>query len=186
MDALKLLLERASATKLQDPGPTADELDSILQSALRAPDHGRLRPWRFIVIAGEQRARFGDLLARALQAREPGAAAETLNRERQKALRAPLIIVVAACIKPSEKIPAVEQVISAGAAAEHIMLTVQALGYGAMWRTGAPAYDVNIKEGLGLRPDDGIVGIIYIGTPASVPPGSPRAGLDDFVVHWQG
>ena len=186
MDAVKLLLERVSAVKLQEPGPTAAELDTILQSALRAPDHGRLRPWHFVVISGEQRTRFGKLLAEAFKAREPGATAEMMAREQQKALRAPLIIVVVARVKPSEKVPEVEQIVSAGAAAEHIMLAAQALNYGAMWRTGAPAYDRSIKEGLGLHSGDAIVGIIYIGTSALAPRESARLELADFVTTWHG
>lgn len=186
MDAMKLLLERASAVKLQEPGPTPEELDTMLRGALRAPDHGRLRPWRFIVIAGEERARFGMLLADCLRVRDPGATPEMLERERQKAIRAPVIVVVAASIKPSDKIPEVEQIVSAGAAAEHIMLAAQALGYGAMWRTGAPAYDVRVKEGLRLQPGDAIIGIIYIGTPGMAPRESPRPDLGDFVTRWRG
>ena len=186
MDAVKLLLERASAVKLQEPGPTPEELETILRSALRAPDHGRLRPWHFIVIAGEERQRFGVLLADALKGREPGATQETLDRERQKALRAPVILIVAACIKATDKIPEVEQIVSAGTAAEHIMLAAQALGYGAMWRTGAPAYDARVKEGLRLQAGDAIIGIIYIGTPAATPREMPRPELGDFVTRWQG
>jgi nitroreductase len=184
MDAIKLLMERASAVKVQEPGPTQEELDTMLRSALHAPDHGRLRPWRFIVIAGDQRARFGELLAGTLKAREPGASEEMLARERQKALRAPVILVVAARVKPSEKIPEVEQIISAGAAAEHIMLAAQAMGYGAMWRTGAPAYDARVKEGLRLQESDAIVGIIYIGAPVAPARELPRPELDDFVTRW--
>src|SRR5688572_25086885 len=108
MDAVKLLLERASAVRLQEPGPTREELDTMLRSALRAPDHGRLRPWQFIVISGDDRARFGTLLAEALKVRAPDATPEMLDREQQKALRAPVIVVVVARIKPSEKIPEVE------------------------------------------------------------------------------
>lgn len=186
MDALKLLLERSSAVKLQEPGPTQEEIDMMLRSALRAPDHGRLRPWHFIVISGEDRARFGRLLAEALKAREPAAAPEVLVREEQKALRAPVIFVVAARIKPSEKIPVTEQIISAGAAAEHIMLAAQALGYGAMWRTGEPAYDARVKEGLRLQASDAIIGIIYVGTPAMAARELPRPELGDFVTRWQG
>ena len=186
MDAVKLLLERASAVKLQEPGPTQEEIDTMLKSALRAPDHGRLRPWHFIVISGEDRVRFGLLLAEALKAREPGATPEMLAREQQKALRAPVIFVVAARIKPSEKIPVTEQIVSAGAAAEHIMLAAQALGYGAMWRTGEPAYDAHVKEGLRLQPSDAIIGIIYVGTPAMAPRELPRPELGDFVTRWPG
>jgi len=186
MDAMKLLMERASAVQLKEPGPTEEQLDTMLRSALRAPDHGRLRPWHFLVIAGEHRARFGALLAESLKSRVPSASPEMLERERQKALRAPVIVIVAGCIKPSDKIPEVEQIISAGAAAEHIMLAAQALGYGAMWRTGEPAYDARVKEGLGLRPADAIVGIIYVGTPGMAPRESPRPELAEFVTRWQG
>jgi nitroreductase len=186
MDAMKLLLERVSAVKLQEPGPSPEELDTILRTALRAPDHGRLRPWRFIVIEREKREQFGELMAQTLKAREPNASSETLARERQKALRAPLILIVAAAMKPSPKIPEIEQIVSAGAAAAHIMLAVQALGYGAMWRTGAPAYDHGIKQGLGLRPEDTIVGLFYIGTPAVQPTASSRPELGDFVTRWEG
>ena len=186
MDAVKLLLARASAVKVQEPGPTQEELDTILRSALRAPDHGRLRPWHFIVISGEERARFGVLLAKSLKAREPDATQETLDREQLKALRAPVILVVVARIKPSDKIPDVEQIVSAGAAAEHIMLAAQALDYGAMWRTGAPAYDARVKEGLRLEAGDAIIGIIYIGTPAVAARELSRPNLGDFVTRWRG
>ncbi|HYK13724.1 MAG TPA: nitroreductase [Burkholderiales bacterium] len=185
MDAMKLLLERTSAVKVQDPGPTQEELDTILRSALRAPDHGRLRPWHFIVITGEGRARLGSLLAESLRVREPTATREMLEREQQKALRAPAIVVVVARIKSGDKIPDVEQIVSAGAAAEHIMLAAQALAYGAMWRTGAPAYDARVKEGLRLRAGDVIIGFIFIGASVVVPPELPRPELDDFVTRWR-
>ena len=186
MDAVKLLLERASALKLKEPGPSQEELDTILRSALRAPDHGRLRPWHFIVISGDERARFGKLLAASLKFREPDTTQEMLEREQQKALRAPLILIVVARTTPSGKIPEVEQIVSAGAAAEHVMLATQALGYGSMWRTGAPAYDARVKEGLRLQGSDAIIGMIYIGTPAVLPPELTHLDLGDFVTLWKG
>ena len=108
-----------------------------------------------------------------------------LEREQHKALRAPVVIVVVARIKSGDKIPDVEQIVSAGAAAEHIMLAAQALGFGAMWRTGAPAYDERVKEGLRLQADDAIIGFIHIGTPAVVPPELSRPELNDVVTRWQ-
>ena len=93
MDALELLVGRESATKLSAPGPDQDALDKMFQSALRAPDHGRLRPWRFVVVPEERRERFGELMADCLRRMEPGAPADALQRERDKAMRAPVIVV---------------------------------------------------------------------------------------------
>jgi nitroreductase len=186
VDALELLLGRDSALRLEEPGPDEAALDTLFRSALRAPDHGRLRPWRFVLIAQQQREHFGAVMADALRAREPNASPESLARERQKALRAPVIIVVAALSKPSEKIPEVEQIISAGAAAQNIMLAAHALGFGAMWRTGAPAYDASIKQALGLGMNDTIVGFIYVGTRVGGSSPLPRPSPQDFVAVWQG
>lgn len=186
MDALELLLTRDSALRLDEPGPDAAALDTIFRSALRAPDHGRLRPWRFIVIPRERRERFGEVMAQALQLREPNAPPEALARERQKALRAPVIVVVAAHTKPSDKIPDVEQIISTGAAAQNIMLAAHALGFGAMWRTGPAAYDATVKRALGLAPEDAIIGFLYIGTRGGGSSPLPRPVPEEFVAVWRG
>jgi nitroreductase len=186
MDALELLLTRASINRLQDPAPTSEALDLIFRSAVRAPDHGRLRPWRFVVIADDARERFGDLMAKRLQARQPDIAPEMLARERQKAFRAPVIVAVAAAVKSGGKIPEIEQILAAGAAAQNIMLAAHALGYGAMWKTGEPAYDPEVKQALGLDPSDAIVGFIYIGTPAGAAPPLPRPDARNHVIHWRG
>lgn len=184
MEALELLLTRDSALKLEPPGPDARALDAMFKSALRAPDHGRLRPWRFVLIRAERRERFGGVLAASLKRREPNASPDTLERERQKALRAPVIVVVAAQFKPSDKIPEVEQIVSAGAAAQNVMLAAHALGYGAMWRTGAPAYDPEVKQALGLDPRDAIIGFLYIGNRTAASSPLPRPVPEDFVTVW--
>jgi nitroreductase len=98
MDALELLLGRESALKLASPGPSQADLDVMFQSALRAPDHGRLRPWRFVVVSEDKRERFGELLSDCLRRQQPDASADMLQRERDKAMRAPVIVVVAAQI----------------------------------------------------------------------------------------
>ena len=186
MDALELLVGRESAVKLVSPGPDQDELEKMFQSALRAPDHGRLRPWRFIVIPEAKRQEFGELMADCLQRMDPGASADALQRERDKAMRAPVIVVAAAAIHRGHKIPDVEQLVSAAAAAENIMLAARAQGYGAMWKTGAPAYDAKVKQAFGLAPDNEIVGFLYLGT--QVGGGSPaaRPQVQDLVSVWQG
>lgn len=184
MDALELLLTRESASRLQDPAPDEAALAAMFRSAVRAPDHGRLRPWRFILVRGKARERFGEVMADSLRARVPDATPEMLARERTKALRAPLIVVVAARVCAGGKIPEIEQVLSAGAAAQNIMLAAHALNYGAMWKTGAPAYDAGVKQALGLEPSDAIVGFIYLGTRAGPPAPAARPAPEDHIAEW--
>jgi nitroreductase len=185
MQAIEALLTRRSATSLTEPGPDDAALQLIFQSAVHAPDHGRLRPWRFIVVRGAARARFGELLAAHLQRTHPGVAEETLVRERGKAFRAPLIIVVAAHLREDmKKVPPIEQQLSAGAAVHAMMLAACALGFNAMWKTGTPAYDEALKTALELTREDAIVGFLYIGTDAAPEaPAAPRP-WQDLVRSW--
>ena len=189
MDAMEMLLGRSSAMQLSGPAPSDDDLDKMIRSALRAPDHGRLRPWKFLVVREDMRGKFGDLLAESVKTKMPEASPEMLERERAKAMRAPMIVVVAYKPKPAAKIPGVEQMMAAGAAAQNIMLAAHALGYGAMWKTGDSAYDDKVKVGLGLEPADTIIGFLYVGArvePANPPPPRPRPEPKDFLVDWRG
>ena len=176
MDALEVLAGRVSPHQLGEPGPSAEQIDRILAAGERAPDHGLLRPWRFILVQGGGRERFGDLLAASLKRREPSTPEDKLASERKKALRAPLIVIVAAAAREHPKIPVVEQIVAAGAAAQNVMLAAHGLGFGAFWRTGAPAYDGELKTALGLAPADTIVGFLYIGS--IVAPGKLRPEPD--------
>lgn len=186
MDALDLMLSRESAVKLEAPGPSAEDLDRMFASAVRAPDHGRLRPWHFVVIGTDQRAAFGQVMADSLRRRDPSVSDAELQRERDKAFRAPTIVVVAAKVRREHKIPEIEQIASASAAAQTIMLAAPALGYGAVWKTGAPAYDPAVKTALGLAADDDIIGFLYIGTQAGGSSPIPRPDAKDFVTTWAG
>ena len=186
MNALDLMLSRESALKLQFPGPTAGELDQMFDSAVRAPDHGRLRPWQFVVINEDRRAAFGAVMADSLRRRDTSASEPELQRERDKAFRSPVIVVVAAKVKREHKIPEIEQIASAAAAAQTIMLAAPALGYGAVWKTGAPAYDPAVKTALGLDARDDIIGFLYIGTRAGGSSPIPRPDAKDFVTTWAG
>jgi nitroreductase len=186
MDALDLLLTRESALKLDAPAPSEADLDTIFQSAVRAPDHGRLRPWRFVVIEGDKRARFGELMAEAMRRKDPGTNDEMLARERAKALRAPTIVVAAARVQQGHRIPACEQLAAAAAATQNIMLAAHALGYGAMWKTGEPAYDAGVKMALGLNADDEIMGFLYLGTSVGVSSPAARPSARDQVSVWAG
>jgi nitroreductase len=178
MQAIDALLTRRSARALTDPAPDEAALALMFACATRAPDHGRLRPWRFVVVRGEARGRFGDLLADHLRREHPQTGAETLERERLKAFRAPLIVVVAAHCNPGVKIPVIEQTLSAGAAAHAMMLAAFALGFNAMWKTGGPAYDPVVKSALGLEADDAIAGFLYLGTERENVPRAPGQWRD--------
>ncbi|MGH8265741.1 MAG: nitroreductase family protein [Steroidobacteraceae bacterium] len=192
MQAIDALTTRRSAGALTDPAPDEGALQLIFAAAVRAPDHGRLRPWRFIVVRGAARERFGELLADHLRRTHAEVSAPTLERERGKALRAPLIIVVAAHCNPAvAKVPPIEQTLSAGAAAHNIMLAASALGFNAMWKTGTAAYDATVKQALGLGPTDAIVGFLYLGTevPRREPPhagAAVRGEWRDLVREWHG
>jgi nitroreductase len=185
MQAIEALLTRRSARALGDPAPDEAALELIFASAVRAPDHGRLRPWRFVVVRGAARARFGELLAEHLRRTHPHTDPETLERERLKAFRAPLIVAVAAQCNSALKIPVIEQTLSAGAAAHAMMLAVFALGFNAMWKTGGAAYDGIVKQALGLNDSDAIVGFLYLGTETKEPaaPGT-RSAWRDLVRYW--
>ena len=169
MDALDALTTRRSPAQFAEPAPDDESLGQILRAGMRAPDHGKLKPWRFIVLRGEARKRFGDVMVEAMKRREPEAPANMLEREREKPLRAPLIVVLAA-----------------GAAAQNIMIAAHAMGYGAAWKTGAPAYDDFVKGSLGLSAGDAIVGFLYLGTPATMPASLPLPELNPFVRNWDG
>jgi nitroreductase len=127
----------------------------------------------------------GDVFAQ-IAAREPDASKEKTERARRKPLRAPLLLVVAATPTEHPKAPEIEQVLSAGAVAHGILLGLHAEGFAGVWRTGAPAYDPNVKEALGLRREDHIVAFIYAGTPTADPPAIARPSVERHVERWNG
>src|SRR5215475_4413623 len=184
MEAMELLLTRYSAAKLGTPPPSKEAVEAMLEAAARAPDHGRLQPWRLILIEGDARRSLGKILAESLARRNPAASDQDLAREREKALRAPLIIVVATRYDRSPKIPIVEQTIAAGCAAHGLILAAFALGLGAFWRTGEAAYDEAVKEALGVGADDLIIGFIYVGTDTGGVLSRPRPEVRECVQSW--
>jgi nitroreductase len=183
MEIVKTIQERVSIPKLTEPGPSADQMDDMIKSALRAPDHGALTPWRFILIEGDARQRHGEAL-HEIRERE-GITGAALEKARMSPLRAPSILVVVASTTEG-RIPVIEQEYSAAAAAQNIVLTAHAQGLGAIWRSGWAAFHPEVKTLLKLSDAEKIVGIIYLGTPA-VPP-KPLPDLDpvNFLQKWVG
>ncbi|MFB1034118.1 MAG: nitroreductase family protein, partial [Sinobacterium sp.] len=138
MDAIEVLLTRNSAPKLCAPAPNPAQLETVFQAALRAPDHAKLRPWRYAVISGELfvATKLADGEVLDLDAQQKLAA---------KPLRAPMIIAVAAHLKEHPKVPLIEQLLSAGTSAHAILLALHALGYAGVWRTGTLCFNPLIR-----------------------------------------
>lgn len=184
MNDVTALLNRKSISPscLSEPAPSQEDLKKILSAAICAPDHGKLRPWEFIIIQDEQREKLGEYFAQALALRDPDAPQALIDKERKRPLRAPLIITVIAKITEGiEKIPPIEQVVSASCAAQNILNAAHMLGYGAILLTGKNAHDRYIHKKLGLYSPDEIIGFIYIGTITNMPKTLPRPDLDRFV-----
>ncbi|WP_210484517.1 nitroreductase family protein [Microvirga antarctica] len=184
-DSMATLRKRRSvaARWLGEPGPDKDAVESLLTVAARVPDHGRLVPWRFIVIAGEARHRVGDQLAAAFLADNPQAEPDKVETERKRFAQAPLVIAVVSSPKNSPKIPEWEQILSAGAVCMNLLNAATAMGFGAIWLSGWAAFDRRVLDGLGLQPQERIAGYIHIGTPLETPTDRPRPDLAEIVTY---
>jgi nitroreductase len=169
------------------PGPDANQLDALLRSASRVPDHGKLVPWRFLLIRGAQHARLGLLLAETNQRKHPDTAPAALDKDRERFNFAPLIVAVIARIDEIQtKIPTQEQLLSAGCVAYNLLLGAQALGFGAQWLTGWAAYDADVAPALGLTSNERIIGFVHIGTASEPAPERMRPDLASLVSEWAG
>ena len=170
-NCLDLLLSRrsGSAKSMTGPGPTPDELRRILACGARVPDHGKLAPWRFIVFEAEGRSRMGELLAKVLLETEPDVAPERLTLERNRFLRAPLVIGVVSRVRGGIAIPEWEQILSAGACCMTMLIAAHSMGFVANWITEWYAFNEKVLDALGLAPGERIAGFMYIGHP-TVPP----------------
>lgn len=184
MDALTALQTRNSANLLCEPGPNPTQLEAIFQAGLRACDHGCLTPWKFLVIEGNARQKFGELIVSVKQSMSGGSIdPELADKLRLKPFRAPTIIVVVATVEDHPKIPSIEQVLSAGAAAQMMMVAAHALDLGAIWRSGSLMFAPEMLTGLGLAETDQIVGFLYVGSKTAVKP-LPVRNTQEFVEYW--
>jgi len=178
---IDLLLSRrsGSAKAMKEPGPSKKQLAQILQAGSRAPDHGKLFPWRFIVFEGKGRERAGDILAEVMKAE--GERDKQVEEERARFLRAPVVIGVVSAAREQHKIPVWEQELSAGAVCQNILVAAIALGFVANWLSEWYAYHPVVKDRLGLKPGERIAGFIYIGTAKDDLEERPRPEMDRIV-----
>jgi nitroreductase len=184
MDLLEAIFTRQSIGKVR-PDPVPRELiEQLLAAAVQAPNHHKVRPWRFVVLTGMARERLGDAMAQALAARNPAAVPGALDAERAKPLRAPVLIAVGVDKPGAPKVLEIENVCAAAAAAQNLLLAAHALGLAAMWRTGDAASDPAVKAHLGFAPDQHLIAFIYLGYPFVSPVPVPRLGPEDRTV-WR-
>jgi len=184
--ALSLLETRRSGKprELAAPGPTEGELDRILTIALRSPDHGKLAPWRFVLVAPNQRQQLADLLDRALPEHDPEATAAHHQKALEFAHQAPVMIVLISSPVRGHKIPVWEQELSCGAVAMNLLHAAHALGYVGGWITGWAAYSPRVTRAF-CREGERIAGFIFLGTPMNPLEDRPRPALADQVSEWQ-
>jgi nitroreductase len=182
---LDLLLSRrsGSAKAMTGPGPGPDQLRRILAAGVRVPDHGKLTPWRFIVFEGEGRARMGEILAQSI-ASERETSPERIEQERNRFMRAPVVIGVVSRIREQIPIPVWEQQLSAGAVCMTIVLAAHAMGFVANWITEWCAYHPQVLARLGLKPTERIAGFIYIGHPVEPLEDRPRPSVDTITTRF--
>ena len=169
---------------LGEPGPTPDELEQILRIGTRVPDHGKITPWRLVIIEGEDRAKAGEKLARIMEQANPKLDASSLEAERKRFLPAPLTIGVISSPQPHPKVPQLEQLLSAGNVAFNLLHAAHALGFAASWVTRWYAFDTEAAAMLGARKDEQFVGFIHIGTPTASIEDRPRPDLESIVTRW--
>lgn len=180
-----LLKRRSSLTRdILEPGPRPEELETILTIGARVPDHGKLAPWRFIVVEGEGKARLSEILMRSYEKAAPEPETRRREAEGKRFSSVPVIIFVVSKNIPHIKIPHWEQILSSGAVCQNLLIAANALGYGAQWTTDWLSYDRNVLKEMGLEEGEQIAGVISIGTPKDVLEDRPRPSLDKIVTRF--
>ena len=182
MDLFEAIYLRQSIGKVK-PDPVPRELiEKMLAAAAQAPNHYKVRPWRFVVMTGAARERLGAVMAQSMRKRDPGAKEEALAVERARPLRAPVLIAVGVDKPREPKVVEIENVCAAAAATQNMLLAAQALGLATYWRTGRAATDPDVKAFLGFEPDQHVMGFIYVGYPLAEPGRVERLGPEDRTV----
>ena len=185
---LSMLLTRRSgkARDMIEPGPDAAQLEQIIAAATRVPDHGKLAPWRLVIIPAEERRAFGAMVAAAYQAEKPDAGRLEMEAMENFAKVAPLMIALLSKPVESSKIPLWEQQLSAGAVAMQMLNAAHAMGFVGNWLTGWPTFNRQVAESLGARgSEDRIAGFFFFGTAAKELEERPRPDSGAILSVWR-
>jgi nitroreductase len=185
MDSLTAIHTRQSVKKVK-PDPLARELiEKLLAAANAAPNHHKVRPWRFVVMSGDGRNKLADAMAASFKAKFPDVAAEAVEKERAKPFRAPVVVAVAVDKPTESKVDELENICAAAAACQNILLAAHALGLGAIWRTGDAVRDPLVKMALGFEADQHLIGFIYVGYPEAALEPKERPGFEERTVWFE-
>lgn len=185
---LRLLQTRRSSLSksMSGPGPSPEQIEQLLEIAVRVPDHGKMSPWRFVTFAGEGCLKMGDVLADRWREQHPDHGDETVAQQRSMFLRAPLVIAVVSSPVDSPKIPVWEQELSAGALCHNLLTAAIAMGFGAQWITGWFAYDSVVLQAIGLKEHEKIAGYVFVGTAIGELSDRPRPDHNALTTSWNG
>ncbi len=185
LSALELLKTRRSPRirDLTEPGPNSVELETLLTVAARVPDHGKLVPWRFLVMQGDKKKQIAEALIPVFRASHPEATEDQIRKEPQRFLNCPVIVAVISRARPHARIPEWEQVLSAGAACMNLVIAAHALGYGANWVSGWAAYERPALDLIGVNVDERVAGYVHIGSIKAMQEERPRPALKDIVTY---
>ncbi|MAR93019.1 MAG: nitroreductase [Pseudomonadota bacterium] len=176
----RFIMQRVSTPQLAAPAPDREQLERMFQCAVRAPDHGRLRPWRFVVLQGQALEALGAAFAQT----QPEADEARQQRLRSMPLRAPMIIVTIARLDwEHKKVPVWEQQVAVGIATHHIQLAAKEMGYGTMWRTGEMTEQEPVRQYLGLEDHEQVIGFLYLGTVSGEPKPADFQSLEEIVEY---
>ena len=185
MDVFEAIYDRHSQGKVK-PDPVPRELiEKLLDAAVQAPNHDKVRPWRFVVLSGDSLNKLGDVMAASQQARHPEYPLEAFDKCRAVPLRAPVVIAVGVDTPSEEKVLEIENVAAAAAAIQNLLLAAHGMGLGAKWRTGEWARDSMVKEFLGFEAGQHIIGFIYLGYPEFIAEPVPRPSFEDRTVWME-
>ena len=188
-DALSLLARRRSVTAktMTGPGPEGADLDALLAVAARVPDHRKVAPFRFVVLEGDARTRFGESVVRpAARAREPEATDRKLDEEAAQFARGGVVVAVVSAPDPDHKTPVWEQELTVGAVCQNLLVAANAAGWAGQWLTGWAAYDDAVTRALGVRPGERVAGYIYLGTAEEDPKERARPDIAAITTRWAG
>ncbi len=183
MTPMDMLLSRASTDRLQDPAPSPDQLMEILGTAMRAPDHGRTQPWRYVVVEGEDRPALAARIVASMARVEADAPAAKIEKRRARFATMPMIIALGMHLRPEHKIPLWEQEMCVAAGAMNILNALHAMGFGGVWVSGALVDDAILAADLGLAR---LAGFLFVGTPDGTQPTPKRADPALFTARWHG